>query len=72
MFILFKLFNLAKQNRHIMKTTKTTPRTKRRAEALSMHLFGEITSPCQHHINNGEEAAAGWITRICKKYNVTV
>jgi len=56
-----------------MKTQPTTKRTKQRAETLSMHLYGEISRPCQINIEErGEEATAGWITRMSKKYLITV
>jgi hypothetical protein len=46
---------------------KTTITTKKRAEDLSMLLYGEVNFICRIKIEQGEEECSLWISRLCKK-----
>jgi hypothetical protein len=49
---------------------KTTTTTKKRAEVLSLFLYGKINDICRIRIEQGEEECSEWIIRLCKKYGV--
>ena len=53
-----------------MITIETKESTSKKAKALSMMLFGEVTKACQHYIESGEEQCCFYIKRLCKEFGV--
>jgi len=47
---------------------ETTKATKQKAETISLHLYGKITSVCKWKIEAGEEECKWWIKRMKEKY----
>lgn len=55
-----------------MRLINTTKETQRKAETLSMFLYGEITNTCKHYISAGNYECLAWVKRLCDRYNVLV